>query len=89
MPIHAAASKGKIRAVKTLIQLGEDLNALGTHDFTPLIVAVIFQNHDVAKYLVQMGADVHIQSSFNQTALDIALIFNDEEMEMILKHGSV
>ena len=85
MPIHVAAGSGELQALKTLVDLGEDLNVIdGYGKETPLIIAVKSRNHDVATYLVQMGANILVRDSDNMTALDYAMQFEDIEMEQIL-----
>ena len=60
-PLHYAAYYGKLRAVKTLLALGADLNARNVHrGETPLFSAIRGRQAAVVRYLLQRGARVDL-----------------------------
>jgi len=52
--------------------MGADLNAKAENDVTPLHIAVISGNIEIAKFLVSMGADASAKTKKGNSPLDIA-----------------
>lgn len=58
-PLHHAARQGNLQAVKALIAGGADLNVASFDSTTPLSIAVLNSQFDVAIELIKAGADVN------------------------------
>ncbi|ORY38442.1 ankyrin, partial [Rhizoclosmatium globosum] len=59
-PLHLAALKGSIEAVKILLKYGADVNARNNSNWTPLHWAI---NHSIALLLMDHGANVDALSA--------------------------
>jgi len=55
--LHQACSQGSIKIVKLLIQRGASVHLKTWTGLSPLKVAVLSGNYEVAQYLVEVGAD--------------------------------
>lgn len=55
-PLLRAAESGQVKAVRTLIELGADLEGRDENGRTPFIGAVNARNHKTMAVLVQHGA---------------------------------
>jgi uncharacterized protein len=61
--LHLAARQGAMRTVRTLVELGANVNAVSPADATsPLLIATINGQFDVAKYLLDRGAQPNLAS---------------------------
>jgi ankyrin repeat protein len=58
-PLHHAARQGNLEAVRSLIAGGANLNIASFDSTTPLAIAVLNSQFDVALALVKAGADVN------------------------------
>ena len=68
--LHFAARQGAMRTVQTLIEVGADVNAVSPADRTsPLLIATINGQFDVAKYLLDHGAQPNLASDAGMTPL--------------------
>ncbi|MFY9589840.1 ankyrin repeat domain-containing protein [Rickettsia endosymbiont of Halotydeus destructor] len=52
--LHQAAKNNMLKAVKLLIELGANVNAIDYHKFTPLHKAVAQENEQIVKYLCSL-----------------------------------
>lgn len=59
-PLLSAAESGQVKAVRTLIELGADLEGRDENGRTPFIAAVNAGNHRTMAVLVQHGAKVEL-----------------------------
>ena len=93
-PINIAANFGKLETVKTLIELGADVDQIGGWEYmvseteTPLIAAASYGYVDIVEYLVKKGADLDIKSSKNKTALDYAVEQGHQDVAKILREAA-
>jgi ankyrin repeat protein len=72
--IHYAARDGHTEAVKLLLDSGVDVNLLTAGDrSTPLVVAVINGNFDMARLFIERGADPNAASEDGVTPLFAAI----------------
>jgi cytohesin len=83
-PMMAAAGLGRyqdfgpgeepkaLEAVKLLVELGADVNAVGENNYTALHGAAYVGAKSVIQFLVDKGADMQAKDSFDQTPLSIA-----------------
>jgi ankyrin repeat protein len=58
-PLHHAARQGNLSAVKSLLDGGADINKASFDSTTPLAIAVLNSQFDVALELIKRGADVN------------------------------
>ena len=72
-PLMYAARDGAFEAVRTLVELGADLDSVNGDNSTALLLSTINGNLDIAKHLVESGADVTIASDDGATPLYGAL----------------
>ena len=79
----------QVAFVKFLVDKGADLNIRDWCNVTPLMVASISNNNEIAKILIENGADLNLQDDIDRTALQMAITgFNDEIAEMLIKKGA-
>ena len=72
--LHFAARQGAVRTVQTLVDLGADVNAVSPADRTsPLLIATINGQFDVAAFLLAHGAQPNLASEAGMTPLFAAL----------------
>ncbi|TVQ84582.1 MAG: ankyrin repeat domain-containing protein [Micavibrio sp.] len=69
--LHSAAFTGNFEAVKLLVELGADINALGDMHYTPLHYAALQGHNDIYDYLLSHGASTELVSQFGTTPLDL------------------
>jgi ankyrin repeat protein len=63
-PIHFAARVGDLESIKLLLAAGVDANLLtAPNGFTPLLIATMRAQVDVATYLLDHGADPNIEAA--------------------------
>jgi ankyrin repeat protein len=68
--LHFAAREGGARTVQTLVAAGANVNAVSPADrTTPLVIAVINGQFDIAKHLLDHGADPRLASGAGMTPL--------------------
>jgi ankyrin repeat protein len=68
--LHFAARQGAARTVQTLVAAGADVNAVSAADrTTPLVIAIINGQFDIAKYLLDHGADPRPATGTGMTPL--------------------
>src|SRR5262252_7017216 len=72
--LHFAARQGAMHTVQTLVELGADVNAVSPADRTsPLLIATINGQFDVATFLLAHGAQPNLASDAGMTPLFAAL----------------
>lgn len=73
-PLLFAARQGHIEAVTALVAAGADVNQVNPGDkSSPMLVATVNGNFDVAMYFLQHGGDPNLASTANATPLYAAL----------------
>jgi uncharacterized protein len=73
-PLHIAARQGELGTVKALLDAHADVNQRSAGDkVTPILVAAINGNFDVAKYMLDHGADPKLAQENGVTPLYAAL----------------
>ena len=68
--LHFAARQGSARSVEALVERGADVNALSPGDrISPLLIASVNGQFDIAKYLLAHGADPNLGNAGGVTPL--------------------
>jgi ankyrin repeat protein len=90
--LNTAVLNGDIPAVKKLLNDKFDVNIIsGDKCLAPLELAVVLQNHEMAKFLLENGAKPNPRPANppKNSALHIAVKKNDIEMaKLLLEHGA-
>jgi ankyrin repeat protein len=79
--LHIAASLGKIETVKILVDAGADVHVKNLDSLTPFMVAIIFNQFEVASYLVTKGAMPNSRTNSNKTVLH--LLYNEHDLQRL------
>src|SRR5438552_947347 len=88
--LHTAIYRNFPEAVKELLDLGANVDAIAGEDETPLMAALgdqgIASSH-IVEMLLEHGADVNVTNDGGQTALMLA--YNDPgTVRLLLRHGA-
>jgi len=90
MPLHIAASMGKIETIKTLLDADADINS--THNEygnTALHIAAWFGHHDCVRLLISRGARLDIVNKYGSTPVHSAAWKNEIEcLKILLENGA-
>jgi len=57
-PLHSAAYVGRVEDVRSLINVGSDVNEKGSGDYTPLHRAAQYGHENICRLMVEHGARV-------------------------------
>ena len=82
-----ASDEARLKKVKYLVELGDDLEAKDKDGLTALMVAVYNGHLEVVKYLAECGADLEASDKYGQTVLDIAKNWKRDDCVMILEEA--
>ena len=87
--LHEAALRNSTSCLRVLLRFAPYLlNAVdGEFNYTPLMVAVDYDNIDAAKMLLRAGADVRTNNKNDSTVFDIAR--SEEMLEILKQHQQV
>ncbi|XP_051939820.1 protein phosphatase 1 regulatory subunit 12C isoform X3 [Hippocampus zosterae] len=80
-PLHVAAAKGYVEALKLLCQCGLDVSAMDFDGWTPLHAAAHWGQGEACHILAEQMCNMEARSSSGQTPLDVA----DESVEELLE----
>jgi ankyrin repeat protein len=84
-----ASLKGRLTAVRALLDQGADVNAKGSNGSTALMMACWWGHLEVARLLLDRGANVNAKSPEGYTALMEACRFGRLEVaKLLLKRGA-
>jgi ankyrin repeat protein len=87
-PLHMAALYDNPAAVQALIELGADVNAKDTYDFTPLMECFL-SNISIARMLIAAGANVNAANKKGKGPLYFAARHGNLEMaKLLLQKGA-
>ena len=88
-PIYLAAKEGNLKAVRSLIAEGRDVNATNASGRSALMSAVFFRNRGIVRELLIEGVNVDSADAQGRTALMIAVVNKDMKMvELLLGSGA-
>ena len=86
---HLAAAHDNIKIMKTLLEMGADINVKDINGCTPLHISIHFQNVDSFIFLIERGADITIKDKTGMTPLLYAARINDIGMvRYLISKGS-
>lgn len=71
-PLHAAAMKGNVEVMRTLLDAGAEVNAKGFDDWTPLHYAAKSQSAKACTLLLERGADKEALNGVHRSPLQVA-----------------
>jgi ankyrin repeat protein len=86
LPIHWAASEGKISSIRFLLDKRQDINAQDGNGCTPVVIATQHNNAACVIYLIKNGADMTLRDSNGDTALHWAAYKGYIEMVGLLTY---
>jgi len=85
-PIHWAASDGRIRSIKFLLENRCDINAQDGNGCSPVIIAAQYGRVEAVVYLIKNGADLNQRDVNGDTALHWAAYKGYEEVAGVIAH---
>ena len=88
-PFYRAARGGSLRILQSLYDAGSDVNAPSWDNYTPLMEAVSWSNHDSLDLLLSWGADPHFRNDDGESAIDIVSKIGDEFVLESLESASL
>ncbi|XP_041959013.1 protein phosphatase 1 regulatory subunit 12C [Alosa sapidissima] len=83
-PLHVAAAKGYLEAIKLLCQCGLDVSAVDKDGWTPLHAAAHWGQGEACRILAEQLCDMEARSAAGQTPFDVA----DESVAVLLEELS-
>ncbi|RKD91875.1 acyltransferase family protein [Mangrovibacterium diazotrophicum] len=88
--IHAAVIGGDLQSVKQLLDQGEDIDKADPEGgSSPLILAAMFGQTEIAGYLIERGANLNFQNNDGSTPLHTAAFFcRTAIVSDLLEHGA-
>ena len=89
-PLWCASASNNLEVVKSLLDLGANINAASDTGSTPVLHAVFNRNCEMVEYLVRHGADVQKPNNVGETCLMKAaqLGFAKELCQILINNGS-
>lgn len=86
-PLHIAAMRGNVRAVKLLLEYNANVNIFDIEKNRPLHLAVMYNHVQVAQILLDHGATLYSLSYKGYTVFDLAKSNRNNEMiNLLLKY---
>ncbi|EDO48620.1 predicted protein [Nematostella vectensis] len=85
-----ASSSGSVQTLQKLLDQGADPNGNINYDGrTPLHIACLNGNLEIARFLLQHGASVHVRDRFNRSPLEDAIKFRHQKVvELLVETGA-
>ena len=88
-PLHIAATGGSTQTVRTLINMGADIEGKTPSGNTAFMIAASTGNLSVAETLLSKGASINVRDRSGNTALMKAIINNHEQtVSFLLANGA-
>jgi ankyrin repeat protein len=87
LPLHAAATRGSVRAIRALVPLVEDINAGGLGHLTALHSAAANGHGDSLRVLLEHGAKPDVRDDNGWTPLHSAAVNGHAEAVRLLLEG--
>ena len=93
--LHEAILEGNLDMVRLILPLNPNLEALQMEEMTPLWIALIFDQEEIAKELIHAGANVNailkVQgTAFDETPIHFAISenFSDKLIDLLIEQGA-
>jgi uncharacterized protein len=83
-PLHVAAIRGDVPAIRALLEAGADINAPGEDGYTPLHDAALQGHSEAVRLLLERGASREIRNDDGKTPLESAALRGDAEIVGLL-----
>ncbi|HSB23467.1 MAG TPA: ankyrin repeat domain-containing protein [Burkholderiaceae bacterium] len=88
-PLHAAAHRGDVGALRAALAQGQPVDQRGAHGRTPLHVAAFARRREAIGVLAAAGADLGALEADRYDAVTIAAVADDEEtLALLLSLGA-
>ena len=79
---------GTPKDIEFVLSKGANINVHTKNNYTPLMMATVFNSIDAVKFLLEHGADVSEKNTEGETALSLAAKNSDiEKMTLIIENG--
>ena len=79
---------GTPKDIELVLSKGANINLHTENNYTPLMMASVFNDIEAVKFLIERGADVSVKNDDGQTALSLAAKNSDiEKMTLIIENG--
>lgn len=89
LSLHRAVDEGDFAAVRSLIEMGADVNARSNDEWTPLMLATIKGHTEMVEALLKNGADSNARNRKGWTALMFAVSMSDADtIRILLRAGA-
>ena len=85
--LHAAAAKGDVRAIESLVRSKAPIDARDSYARTPLHVAAFMKKPDAARALLRLGADANAFEAQQYDIVTIAAVADDVPMLRLALDG--
>lgn len=86
--IFDLAREGNVNQIKALVEEDSALvNSVSEQGFSPILLAVYYENESVAKYLIKAGAEVNTDSPYGTPLMASVVKGNQSLVELILKQN--
>lgn len=88
-PLHAAAHRGDVAALRQLLAAGADVNQRAGHGRTAVHVATFARQRDALRVLADARADLGLLEHDRYDAVTIAAVADDEDtLRLLLQRGA-
>ena len=88
-PLTSAVRHNQMCIVRSLVEMGQDINEFDRWRYTPLQTAAQTRNEEIAKFLIESGADIHKASGTDLQPLHHACLQNSIEcVQMLVDRGA-
>ena len=87
--LHSASVGGHVKAVRSLLVCGVDVDLRGSYNMSPLQFASLYGHLDVVRCLLEHDADANFQGDEHTTPLSLAAVEGHLEIvRMLLEHDA-
>lgn len=88
LSLHKCAENNNVRLARRLIDFGAKINEEDHQGDTPLVIAIIHQNNEIAEFFIEEGADIEKTTRISGSSpLHLSILYNNEEVFYLLIHA--